>query len=150
MKRWVRNLVIPAIVHEAQICHCTDQPPDSLKTYASFYTPRGEKGFRIRSRSCKLLRGRCLTRLVSLGVLGKFLDPWTLGPLSSWRLILHDSFPTIRIMIINLSHPKDVGIDEWWCRNGCLRSVYVVEKFSSVSCILPPICIQWDLVVSWR
>lgn len=97
------------------------------KTYASVFICC-VKGFRIIS-VMQFTRGRCLTRLV-WGVLGKFLDPWTLGPLSSWRLILLDSSQMI------LSYLKKIWNDEWWCTKVCHRSMYVVKKI--VICQLHP------------
>lgn len=72
-------------------------------------------------------RGRCLTRLVWVFS----ANFWTLGPLSSWRLILLDSFHDDSI-----PHFKKIRNDEWCYTKVCHRSVYVVKNV--VICQLHP------------
>lgn len=69
-------------------------------------------------------------------------NSWTLGPLDPWTLIIL-AFDPPRLPTVILSHPKKkLRKDEW---ERCYRSVYVVKKISSVSCILPVTCIPWAL-----
>lgn len=112
------------------------------KFYASVFICCSVKGSRIRSRSCnyswKVLYS------VRMAVLGKFLDPWTLAPLSSWRLILFDSSHKLISSFLNdLKNKK-----EWWCTKVCHRRMYVVKKI--VICQLNPLSNAWNLGASWR
>lgn len=59
VKRWVRALVTAAIAHEAQMCHCTDQHPDSFKNLCECFYLLCER-ISNKISVMQFTRGRCL------------------------------------------------------------------------------------------